>query len=249
VRQEKGQLRRYAHIGTGNYNPKTARTYEDLGLLTADPEVGADLTDLFNTLTGYSRQTRYQALMVAPHGVRTGLLERIEREAAHARAGAPSSIRIKANSIVDEKIIDALYTASRAGVPIELIVRGICALRPGVEGLSETIRVRSIVGRFLEHSRVIIFGSAGNAGAAEHWLGSADLMHRNLDRRVETLVRVKDAGVQAQLTAVFDRAMAPDTRHWELQSDGCWLQRPGPGAPFRDLQRDLMSRKVGAAGD
>jgi polyphosphate kinase len=249
VRQEKGQLRRYAHIGTGNYNPKTARTYEDLGLLTADAEVGADLTDLFNTLTGYSRQTAYQALMVAPHGVRSGLLERIEREAEHARAGHPSSIRIKANSIVDEKIIDALYAASRAGVPIELIVRGICALRPGVEGLSETIRVRSIVGRFLEHSRVIIFGSAGEDGAAEHWLGSADLMHRNLDRRVETLVRVKDPSVQAQLTAVFDRAMAPDTRHWELQSDGCWLQRPEPGAPYRDLQRDLMSRKVGATGE
>jgi polyphosphate kinase len=249
VRQEKGHLRRYAHIGTGNYNPKTARTYEDLGLLTADAEVGADLTDLFNTLTGYSRQTSYSTLLVAPHGVRRGLLERIEREAEHARAGKPSSIRIKANSIVDEKVIDALYTASRAGVPIEVVVRGICAMRPGVPGLSETVKVRSIVGRFLEHSRVIIFGSAGVDGGPEHWMGSADLMHRNLDRRVETLVRVKDPAVQARLTAVFDRAMEPDTRHWELQPDGCWVRRPEAGAPFRDLQLDLMHRQVGVAGE
>jgi polyphosphate kinase len=209
VRQEKGHLRRYAHIGTGNYNPKTARTYEDLGLLTADAEVGADLTDLFNTLTGYSRQTSYSTLLVAPHGVRRGLLERIEREAEHARAGKPSSIRIKANSIVDEKVIDALYTASRAGVPIEVVVRGICAMRPGVPGLSETVKVRSIVGRFLEHSRVIIFGSAGVDGGPEHWMG----------------------------------------RHWELQPDGCWVRRPEAGAPFRDLQLDLMHRQVGVAGE
>ncbi|MCW2615033.1 MAG: ppk, partial [Frankiales bacterium] len=243
VRQEKGQLRRYAHIGTGNYNPKTARVYEDLGLLTADPEVGADLTDLFNTLTGYSRQTEYRRLMVAPHGVRPGLVRRIEAEATHARAGRPSRIRLKANSIVDEAVIDALYGASRAGVPIELVVRGICALRPGVPGLSETISVRSIVGRFLEHSRVMVFGPAGDPGrTAEHWLGSADMMHRNLDRRVETLVRVKDPVVTGQIDAILDRATDPRTRHWELQPDGCWEQLPAAGEPFRDMQTDLMRR-------
>ena len=243
VRQEKGQLRRYAHIGTGNYNPKTARSYEDLGLLTADPEVGADLTDLFNTLTGYSRQTEYRRLMVAPHGVRPGLVRRIEAEAAHARAGRPSLIRLKANSIVDEAVIDALYRASQAGVPVELVVRGICALKPGVTGLSETITVRSIVGRFLEHSRVMVFGPAGVPGReAEHWLGSADMMHRNLDRRVETLVRVKDPVVTGQIDAILDRAMSPQTRHWALQEDGCWVQRPEPGQPFRDMQTDLVRR-------
>ncbi len=241
VRQEKGQLRRYAHIGTGNYNPKTARVYEDLGLLTADPEVGADLTDLFNTLTGYSRQTEYRRLMVAPHGVRSGLVRRIEAEAAHARAGRPSRIRLKANSIVDEEVIDALYGASRAGVPVELVVRGICALRPGVPGLSETISVRSIVGRFLEHSRVMVFGTA-ERGDAEHWLGSADLMHRNLDRRVETLVRVRDPLVTGQIDAILDRATAEVTRHWALAADGCWEQRPEAGQPFRDMQTDLVRR-------
>ena len=238
VRQEKNGLRRYAHIGTGNYNPKTARIYEDLGLLTADPEVGADLTDLFNTLTGYSRQTSYRTLLVAPHGVRVGLLERIEAEARNARAGRAAGIRIKANSIVDEQLIDALYRASRAGVPIELVVRGICSLRPGVPGLSETVQVRSIVGRFLEHSRVIVFH---NDGTPEYWLGSADLMHRNLDRRVETLVRVKDPTVQAQLGAMLDRSMAPDVTRWELGPDGCWTRLPVEG-PAHDLQSELMSR-------
>jgi len=240
VRQEKGQLRRYAHIGTGNYNPKTARVYEDLGLLTADPEVGADLTDLFNTLTGYSRQTEYRRLMVAPHGVRSGLVRRIEAEAAHARAGRPSRIRLKANSIVDEAVIDALYSASREGVPVELVVRGICALKPGVLGMSETIAVRSIVGRFLEHSRVMVFGT--DERDAEHWLGSADMMHRNLDRRVETLVQVKDPVVTGQIDAILDRAMSPLTRHWELEADGCWVQRPEAGEPFRDMQTDLVKR-------
>ena len=238
VRQEKGGLRRYAHIGTGNYNPKTARIYEDLGLLTADPEVGADLTDLFNTLTGYSRQTSYRTLLVAPNGVRAGLLERIDAETRNAQADRPSGIRIKANSIVDEEIIDAVYRASRAGVPVDLLVRGICSLRPGVPGLSETVRVRSIVGRFLEHSRVMVFHADGTP---EYWLGSADLMHRNLDRRVETLVRVKDPAVQAQLGAILDRAMAPDVVRWELGPDGCWQKRPETG-PAHDLQIELMKR-------
>ncbi|MEX2289660.1 MAG: RNA degradosome polyphosphate kinase [Mycobacteriales bacterium] len=246
VRQEKGQLRRYAHIGTGNYNPKTARMYEDFGLLTADPEVGADLTDLFNTLTGYSRQTGYRMLMVAPHGVRSGLVARIRTEAGHASAGRPARVRIKANSIVDEQVIDALYGASRAGVEVQLLVRGICALRPGVPGLSETVHVRSIVGRVLEHSRVMVFGTGDRA---EHWLGSADLMHRNLDRRVETLVRVKDPAVATQLDAVLDKAMAPTTRHWVLDSAGCWEQRPEPGQPADDLHVDLMRRVHERGGD
>jgi len=237
VRQEKNGLRRYAHIGTGNYNPRTARIYEDLGLLTADPEVGSDLTDLFNTLTGYSRQTSYGTLLVAPHSVRSGLLDRIESEAAAAAAGGASGIRIKANSIVDEQIVDALYRASRAGVPIELVVRGICTLRPGVAGLSETVQVRSIVGRFLEHSRVMAFHGGGKP---EYWLGSADLMHRNLDRRVETLVRVKDPAAQAQIDAILDRAMSDGIRRWELGPDGCWTQLPLTG-PSRDMQVDLMA--------
>ena len=247
MRTRAGRPARACSASRSMRSTRPARTYEDFGLLTADAEVGADLTDLFNTLTGYSRQTSYRTLMVAPHGVRSGLVERIEREAAHARAGRPSYIRIKANSIVDEQVIDSLYRASRAGVPVDLVVRGICALRPGVPGMSETIRVRSIVGRFLEHSRVMAFGCTDREqDPVEHWLGSADLMHRNLDRRVETLVLVKEPQVQAQITSVLDRAMAPDTRHWELQSDGCWLQRPDSGEPFHDMQRELVRRSAEA---
>jgi polyphosphate kinase len=234
VRREQGVIRRYCHIGTGNYNPKTARIYEDLGILTADPRVGADLTDLFNVLTGYSRQTNYRTLMVAPHGVRNGLIEKIRREVRHAGEGRPAGIRIKANSIVDEKIIDALYEASRAGVRVELFVRGICALRPGVPGLSENIRVRSIVGRFLEHSRVISFV---NGGEDEWWLGSADLMHRNLDRRVEVLLRVCDERSRTQLEKTLAPAMEDGVRCWELRSDGSWEQHAG-----RDYQAELMER-------
>jgi polyphosphate kinase len=240
VRMENGVIRRYCHIGTGNYNPKTARLYEDVGILTADPRVGADLTDLFNTLTGYSRQTTYRSLMVAPHGVRTGLVERIRREARQASEGKPSGVRIKVNSLVDEQVIDALYEASRAGVPVELLIRGICALRPGVPGLSDNIRVRSIVGRFLEHSRVISFA---NAGSPEWWLGSSDLMHRNLDRRVEVLLRVNDPGAARQLHRVFDMAMAPDVRSWQLASDGTW-SRTGE----RDHQKELLAMRGETAG-
>jgi polyphosphate kinase len=221
VRREHGVLRRYCHIGTGNYNPKTARIYEDLGILTADSRVGADLTDLFNTLTGYSRQTNYRTLMVAPHGIRSGLIEKIRREARHAADGRPAAIRFKVNSLVDERIIDALYEASSAGVSVELLIRGICALRPGVPGMSENIRVRSIVGRFLEHSRVMNFC---NNGDGEWWLGSADLMHRNLDRRVEVLLRVYDETARRELDAMFDATMAPDVRCWELGGDGAWVR-------------------------
>ncbi|MDQ1657007.1 MAG: polyphosphate kinase, partial [Cryptosporangiaceae bacterium] len=194
VRQEGGSLRRYAHIGTGNYNNKTARLYEDFGLFSADPDIGRDLTDLFNVLTGYSRQTDYRTLMVSPQGVRNGILERIEREVEHVRAGRPGLVQLKANSIVDERLIDALYRASQAGVRIDLVIRGICTVRPGVEGLSENIRVRSIVGRFLEHSRILRFGNGGGGSGSdeEFWIGSADMMHRNLDRRIEAMVRVTD---------------------------------------------------------
>ena len=222
VRREQGSLRRYCHIGTGNYNPKTARIYEDLGILTADARVGADLTDLFNTLTGYSRQTNYRTLMVAPHGIRSGLVEKIRREARHAAEGRAAGIRFKLNSLVDERVIDALYEASAAGVPVDLFIRGICALRPGVPGLSENIRVRSIVGRFLEHSRAMNFC---NAGVAEWWIGSADLMHRNLDRRVEVLLRVSDEVAHRELDDLFDAAMAPDVRCWQLDGDGSWTRR------------------------
>ncbi|MGY1630548.1 RNA degradosome polyphosphate kinase [Geodermatophilus sp. SYSU D01186] len=239
VRREGSVIRRYCHIGTGNYNPKTARLYEDLGILTADPRVGADLTDLFNTLTGYSRQTTYRRLMVAPHGVRAGLIERIRREARHAAEGRPAGIRFKMNSLVDERIIDALYEASIAGVPVELFVRGICSLRPGVPGLSENVRVRSIVGRFLEHSRVMNFR---NGGEGEWWIGSADLMHRNLDRRVEVLLQVCDEHAQRLLGNVFDQAMADDVRCWELGADAAWTRREG-----RDYQVGLMEQVVAHA--
>jgi polyphosphate kinase len=221
VRREHGVLRRYCHVGTGNYNPKTARIYEDVGILTADPRVGADLTDLFNTLTGYSRQTNYRMIMVAPHGIRTGLIEKIRREARHASEGQPTGIRFKLNSLVDERTIDALYEASAAGVPVELLIRGICALRPGVPGLSENIRVRSVVGRFLEHSRVMSFD---NGGDPEWWIGSADLMHRNLDRRVEVLLRVCDETARRELANIFAEAMAPEVRSWQLSGDGHWAR-------------------------
>jgi polyphosphate kinase len=240
VRREGGVIRRYCHIGTGNYNPKTARTYEDMGILTADPRVGADLTDLFNTLTGFSRQTTYRTLMVAPHGIRNGLVERIRREARYAADGRPSGIRIKVNSLVDEEIIDALYEASQAGVPVDLLIRGICALRPGVPGLSENIRVRSVVGRFLEHSRVINFC---NAGEGEWWLGSADLMHRNLDRRVEVLLRVCDESTRRRLEEIFAAAMADDVRCWRLASDGAWNR-----AGERDYQAEMMAAAGESAG-
>ncbi|MDQ3457584.1 MAG: RNA degradosome polyphosphate kinase [Actinomycetota bacterium] len=233
VRREAEGLRRYCHIGTGNYNPKTARAYEDLGVLTADPAVGADLTDLFNALTGYSRQTSYRSLLVAPYGIRRGLIERIEREIENAEAGRDSGIDIKVNSLVDEQIVDALYRASGAGVPVRLLIRGICTLRPGVPALSENIRVRSIVGRFLEHSRAMCFA---NGGDPEWWVGSADLMHRNLDRRVEVLLRVSDTAAAKHLRGMLDTAMREDIAGWDLTSDGTWERSAGR----RDMQVELM---------
>lgn len=237
VRREGAAIRRYCHIGTGNYNTKTARLYEDVGLLTADPDIGADLTDLFNSLTGYSRKVAYRNLLVAPYGVRTGIIERIEREVAAHRDGGNGRIRLKLNSLVDEQVIDALYRASRAGVRVELVVRGICALRPGVEGFSENIVVRSILGRFLEHSRIIHCEAID-----EFWIGSADMMHRNLDRRVEVMVQVKNPRLSAQLGDVFDSAMDPATRCWELGPDGQWTAAPQAGATVRDHQASLIER-------
>jgi polyphosphate kinase len=242
VRQEPDGLRRYAHIGTGNYNPKTARLYEDLGLLTADPEVGSDLTDFFNHLSGYSRRTGYNRLLVAPNTLRDGLVDRIDREARAARAGRPAAIRIKVNSIVDEVIIDALYHASQAGVPVDLVVRGMSALRPGVPGLSETIRVRSVLGRFLEHSRIFSFAADGEH---EVYIASADLMHRNLDRRVEAGVRVTDPAAKAEITEMLDLAMADRPWTWSLDPDGEW-NRSATGEtdrPVLGYQEELLRRK------
>jgi polyphosphate kinase len=240
VRAEGSAIRRYCHIGTGNYNAKTARLYEDIGLLTANDEIGADLTDLFNVLTGYSRQERYRSILASPYGIRTGIVARIERETESALAGGTSGIRVKVNSLVDEQILDALYRASGAGVPVDVVVRGTCALRPGVPGLSETIRVRSILGRFLEHSRIFHFASAG-----EYWIGSADMMHRNMDRRVEVLVRVSDPSLTRALSAIFDGAMDPATRCWVLGADGEWSARPEAVSTVRDHQIQLMRKHAG----
>ncbi len=237
VRREGSMIRRYCHIGTGNYNPKTARLYEDVGLLTAAPDIGADLTDLFNSLTGYSRKDSYRNLLVAPHGVRRGIVERIDREIAAARDGAQTGIRLKANALVDEQVIDALYRASQAGVRVEVVVRGICALRPGAPGYSENIVVRSILGRFLEHSRIIHFRAID-----EFWIGSADMMHRNLDRRVEVMAQVKDPRLTAQMNDLFESAMDPATRCWELGVDGHWTASPREGETVRDHQVSLMER-------
>jgi polyphosphate kinase len=239
VRQEGHQIRRYCHIGTGNYHPKTARLYEDFGMLTADPEIGKDVTDLFNVLTGYSRQTAYRRLLVAPHGVRAGIIGRIEREIEHARLGGRGLVQIKVNSLVDEEVTDALYRASQAGVRVDLIIRGMSMLRPGVPGLSENIRVRSILGRFLEHSRIFRFG---NNGSTEFWIGSADLMHRNLDRRVEALVQVTDPVARDELDRVLTLSMSDECEAFDLQPDGTWIRRQGEV----HLQEALLRRVQGA---
>lgn len=220
VRSDGGRLRRYVHIGTGNYNPKTARGYEDYGLLTTNPEIGDDVSSLFNHLSGYAVQGEYKRLIVAPKAMRSEIIKRIDAEAARARAGEPASIRIKSNAIVDESTIDALYRASQAGVPIDIQVRGICALRPGVNGLSNTIRVRSILGRFLEHSRVYEFH---NGGDTEVWIGSADLMHRNLDRRVEALVRLGQQDGET-VSEILDLAFSDTTSAWHLDNEGIWTR-------------------------
>ncbi|MFL0578523.1 RNA degradosome polyphosphate kinase [Dietzia sp. 179-F 9C3 NHS] len=223
VRKEGDRLQRYAHIGTGNYNPKTARLYEDVGLFTADEDVVSDLTDLFNHLTGFSNVSKYRRLLVAPDGIRSGIIERIDREIGAAAEGRDAGIRLKANALVDEQVIDALYRASQAGVPVEIVVRGICALRAGVPGLSENIHVRSILGRFLEHSRILHFRAAD-----EVLIGSADMMHRNLDRRVEVMTTVTDPRLKRQVHRIFDSALDPRTRSFHLQPDAAWTRMPAP---------------------
>jgi polyphosphate kinase len=220
VRREEGGIRRYAHVGTGNYNPTTAKLYEDVGLLTADPELGADLSDLFNLLTGYSRQREYRELVVAPVMLRPRLEELIHREAEHT----DGSIMLKMNSLVDADMIDALYEASQRGTRIDLVVRGICCMRPGIPGLSDGIRVRSIVGRYLEHSRIFRFGSPDRG--FDHYFGSADLMPRNLDRRVEAVVPIREPVLQQRLDEVLDACLADDVLAWELGPDGAWTKVP-----------------------
>ena len=233
-----GRLRRYVHVGTGNYNPKTARVYEDLGLLTADPDVGGDVADLFNHLSGYTRHRDYETLLVAPDTLRPGLLAMIARETRRAAKGKRSGISVKVNSLVDETVIDALYDASRTGVPVDLLVRGMCALRPGVPGLSETIRVRSLLGRFLEHSRIYRFGAGPDADVM---IGSADLMDRNLDRRVEALVKVTYPAGRRELAALLELAWDDDVDHFLLGPDGDWRRTPRrPG--LVDFQQQLITR-------
>ncbi len=236
VRDEPDGIRRYTHIGTGNYNGKTARMYEDLGLITTDELIGEDVAHLFNNLSGWSRNAIYGQLLVAPDSVRDGLVEQIHREIHHHQAGRPARIRFKANSIVDEAVIDALYLASQAGVPVQLLVRGICALRPGVPGLSETIEVRSVLGRFLEHSRVYWFENAGDPVA---WIGSADMMHRNLDRRVEVLVRLPGEGDVESIAGLLDLAFDENTNAWALDSHGNWHRNHGDV----HLQEALIERQ------
>jgi polyphosphate kinase len=241
VRREASGIRRYAHVGTGNYNPSTARLYEDVGLLTADPELGADLSDLFNLLTGYSRQRSYRRLLVAPTDLKQRLVELIQAEAA----AGDGSIVLKMNSLVDAETIDALYEASRAGVGVELIVRGICGLRPGVPGLSDTVRVRSIVGRYLEHSRIFRFGSRERG--FRHFIGSADLMPRNLERRVEVTVPVLDPILCARLDEILQAGLEDDVLAWDLGPDGVWtkveMQR---GVSAQEL---LMQKALERAGN
>jgi polyphosphate kinase len=219
VRREGSGLRRYVHIGTGNYNPKTARLYVDLGLLTCRPEIGADVTDLFNVLTGLSRQHSFRRLLVAPHSLRSRFLELVDREIEHARVGHVARIVLKVNALVDVAVIEKLYAAAQAGVAIELIVRGACSLQPGVPGLSESVRVRSIVGEYLEHSRIWGFE---NGGDAQWYIGSADLMDRNLDRRVEAVVPVEDAEARHRLASIIEVLLADDRRSWQLLPDGTW---------------------------
>ncbi len=239
IRQEGDTLRRYCHIGTGNYNPKTARFYEDYGLLTSREQVGEDLTRLFNQLSGYAPDASFKALLVSPNGVREGLTERIEREIEFQEAGKSAGIQIKVNSLVDEQIIDSLYKASQAGVPIDILVRGMCALKPGVPGLSETIKVRSVLGRYLEHSRVFAFNGGGDP---DIFIGSADMMHRNLDRRVEALVKIVQPDHIKELQDLFTLAMSDNSSSWHLETNGSWTrhQFDETGKKLTDVQDELM---------
>ena len=241
IRQEDGRLKRYVHIGTGNYNPKTARFYEDYGLLTSRDAVGEDVAKLFNRLSAYAEDLSFNEVLVSPVGVRSGLTDLIEAEAKNAEAGKPALIQIKLNSLVDEQIIDSLYRASKAGVKIEILVRGMCSLKPGVTNLSENITVRSILGRYLEHSRVFRFFNSGDPIV---YIGSADMMHRNLDRRVETLIRLRQPDHLKEMEYLFELTMSNTTASWHLGSDGIWLKNGGVvnGSQFIDAQDAIMAR-------
>ncbi len=241
VREETKGIRRYVHMGTGNYNPKTARSYEDFGILSADPVLGDDVNKLFNQLSGFAPQTSFSRLLVAPRTLRSGLLERIEKEIENHKAGKPAYIRMKLNSILDEEFIEHLYKASIAGVKVDLIVRGICAIRTGVPGLSENIRVFSILGRFLEHSRIFHFA---NGGEEELWIGSADLMHRNLDRRVESMVKIVQADHKKFLIQTIDDYLSPAISHWSMDNYGGWgrTKLDSAGAPLEDLHTLSIER-------
>ncbi|ALJ19624.1 RNA degradosome polyphosphate kinase [Microbacterium sp. No. 7] len=241
IREEDGALRSYSHIGTGNYNPKTSRIYEDFGLFTCDAQVGRDLTRLFNELSGYAIEKKFKRLLVAPLHLRKGLLRHIETERANALEGRPAHVRIKVNSMVDEQIIDALYRASQAGVRVDVWVRGICSLRTDLPGVSDNITVRSILGRYLEHSRIFAFA---NDGDPQVYIGSADMMHRNLDRRVEALVRVTAPEHVKELLELFDTAVSDATSSWHLGAEGAWTRRhlDADGQPLTDLQELTMSQ-------
>ena len=241
VRREGDGVRHYAHIGTGNYNPKTARIYTDLGLFTCDPEIGADIAEMFNSLTGYARPRSYRAVLVAPFNLQKGILEEIDKTIEAHSPDRPARIRMKMNALLDATMIRALYRASQAGVQVELNVRGICALRPGVPGVSDNIRVVSIVGRFLEHSRIYSFERPG--AEPSMYIGSPDLMPRNLYNRVELLVPVRDARIRAELADILDRAFADNTNSWELDEGAAWTRRRPDGAP-RNLQRELIERHI-----
>ncbi len=238
VRREGDGIRRYTHIGSGNYNSKTARVYTDVGLFTCSPSIGADLSDLFNALTGFSRQRLYRKLIVAPGDMRQRFLELIRREADHASAGKGGRIIAKMNALVDTETIEALYEASRAGVEIDLIVRGICCLRPGVAGVSDRIRVLSIVGRFLEHSRIFYFA---NAGEDEYYFGSADWMPRNFDRRVEAVAPIEDKSLHPRLSSLLETLLSDNRQAWDLEPDGSYIQRVPHGEPERAAHKILLS--------
>lgn len=241
VREEAGVVRRYCHVGTGNYNPKTARMYEDLGLLSSESDLGEDLNKLFNQLSGFAPLSEYKRLLVAPRTVRSGLLERINREIENHLSGKPAGIRFKLNSILDEEFVEALYRASKSGVKIELIVRGICAVRAGIPGISENIKIRSILGRFLEHSRIFHFV---NGGSDELYIGSADLMDRNLNRRVESLVRIIEADHKAALIELLDEYLSDEIANWQMMSDGTWqsISKLPDGTAVDNVQQLLIDK-------
>jgi polyphosphate kinase len=239
VREEGNSVKRYCHVGTGNYNPKTARMYEDLGILSADEKLGEDLNKLFNQLSGFAPQSSYNRLLVAPRSIRPELLAKINREIENKKLGKPAFIRMKLNSLLDEEFIEAFYLASIAGVEVDLVIRGICALRPGITGLSENIRVRSVLGRFLEHSRIFHFANNGND---ELYIGSADLMDRNLNRRVESLVLIEDKAHKAELIKIFDQYLDPTIVSWHLLKDGNWklINRDNDGKALQDLHAKMI---------